>query len=99
MATATKQVRPARGRARGTGDGAPSEFRVFQDNGGDYRWEVISVGGATLALSDSFASVAAAEHAVTQMREGAASAQFKPSGATAARADRRRSGARATAGR
>ena len=99
MATATKQARPSRPRVRSTVDGAPSEFLIVQSNDGDYRWEIVSGSGAMLAQSGSFASVAEAEHAATQVREGAASAQFKPSGVAAARAVRRSASQRATTGR
>jgi uncharacterized protein YegP (UPF0339 family) len=92
MATATKQARTGRQGGHTEVDKAPSEFVVFQSNSGDYRWEVVAEGGATLAQSASFASFDDAEHAATQMREGAASARFE----TSASAGRRTAVARAT---
>jgi hypothetical protein len=77
MATATKQARTARPRDPRPGDGAPSEFLVFESNSGEYRWEVISGTGASLAHSDSFASYAEAEAAAVRVREGAGNTRLE----------------------
>ena len=80
MATATKQARATRQVERRTVDGAPSQFRVFQSNSGDYRWEIVSENGATLAQSGSFASLDDAERAASRIRDGAASARLERRG-------------------
>jgi len=96
MATATKQARPSRRRVRSAVDEAPSEFLIFESNGGQYRWEVVAGSGTTLAQSGPFASVAEAEHAATQMRDGAASARFEPRGADSGHAGRRKANGQTT---
>ena len=78
MATATKNARTARQRAHGSNDKAPMEFRVFEDNDGDYHWVIVAASGATLAQSSPFASYDDAEHAAKSVRDGAASAQLAP---------------------
>jgi len=78
MATATKQARSTRQRDSRAVEGDPREFRVFQTNGGDFRWEMVSRSGAALAQSGSFASFADAEHGAARVREGAASARLDP---------------------
>jgi uncharacterized protein YegP (UPF0339 family) len=74
MATATKQARTARQRA----DGVPSEFVVFESNSGEYRWEIVSGTGATLAQSVPFTSSEAAEAAAVRVREGAGASRLAP---------------------
>ena len=83
MATATKQARTTRQRDHRAVDGGPRKFLVFQTNIGDYRWEIVSQSGATLAQSVSFASVADAEQAAIRVRDGAASTQLEPRSAHA----------------
>jgi uncharacterized protein YegP (UPF0339 family) len=80
MATASKQ---ARERDQRTADGVPSEFHVFQSNGGDYRWEVVAGNGAMLAQSGAFASFDDAEQAAGRVRDGAASTRLEHRGAHA----------------
>ena len=79
MATATKKA-PAAGqlarRRRGARVPDTIKFVVFEDNGGAYRWKIVAGDGATLAQSESFASLDRAEHAAQLVREGAASASF-----------------------
>ena len=80
MATATKKVRAARPAGHDTADAAlsvPSEFRVWENNSGEYRWAIFSKSGATLAESEPFATFDAARHAATCVRDGAAGAQFE----------------------
>jgi uncharacterized protein YegP (UPF0339 family) len=83
MATATKQARSARKSVRSDADGAPSEFLVFENNGGDYQWAILAAGGATLAQSGVFKSFDEATRAATAVRDGAASARFAPRDAAA----------------
>ena len=81
MGTAPKKARAAGQLARrGRGARVPEsmEFVVFEDNGGAYRWRIVAGDGATLAQSESFASLDRAEHAAQLVREGAASASFDP---------------------
>jgi uncharacterized protein YegP (UPF0339 family) len=82
VATATKKIRAARpmaGRA-GAQPYAPAslEFRVHQDNGGGYHWEIVAGDGATLARSAGFASHEDAERAAQRIYEGAGQARFVP---------------------
>ena len=80
MATATKRVQAARPVARSRRDVSEStslEFLVYQDNGGDYHWEIVGEGGETLAQSRSFASHDDAERAARCVHDGAGSARFK----------------------
>jgi len=78
MATAIKKVRPPAARARSAAGLAPSTFVVFESNGGEYRWELVTENGAPLAQSVSFASFDDAEQAAVCMRDGAASARLDP---------------------
>ena len=89
MAAASKQ---ARQRDQQAADGIPSEFHVFQSNGGDYRWEVLAGNGATLAQSGAFASSDDAEQAARRVRDGAASTLLERRGSVHA-SPRRASGA------
>jgi uncharacterized protein YegP (UPF0339 family) len=80
MATATKKVHTVRPVARGARDVSESaslEFLVYQDNGGDYHWEIVGEGGESLAQSGSFASYDDAERAARCMHDGAGSARFE----------------------
>jgi uncharacterized protein YegP (UPF0339 family) len=54
-------------------------FRVFQDNGGGYRWTIVAGSGETLARSRSggFASHEDAKHAALIVHAGAAAASFE----------------------
>ena len=59
MATATKKrvtTRPVTNGAPGRFELAPLEFVVYQDNGGDYHWEIVSESGHRLARSKIFTS-------------------------------------------
>jgi len=79
MATATKKSRAATQlarRAREVRPAAPMEFRVVEDNGGDYHWTIVADDGATLARSGDFASYDAAETAAEHVRDGAGSSRF-----------------------
>jgi hypothetical protein len=75
MATATRQARTARRRDdQGATDGTPSQFVVFESNIGDYRWEILSGTGGTLAQSASFED---AEAAAVRVRDGAGSTRLE----------------------
>jgi len=79
MATATRQARTTRRRDdQGAVDGMPSEFVVFESNSGEYRWEIVSGTGATLAQSVPFTSSEAAEAAAVRVREGAGASRLAP---------------------
>ena len=81
MATAPKKARTGRPAARDAHNllaSAPLEFRVHQDNRGDYHWQIIGEGGINLAQSGSFASRDDAERAARCVRDGAGSARFEP---------------------
>jgi uncharacterized protein YegP (UPF0339 family) len=82
MATATKKPRstrttPAPTRAPAAVRSTPSEFRVFEDNSGDFYWTIVSEDDAVLAQSGSFASFDDAERAAVSVRDGAASARLQ----------------------
>ena len=57
------------------------ESLVFEDNGGEYYWAIVSGNGTTLAQSGCFASFDAAEQAAIRVRDGAASARLESRGA------------------
>jgi len=81
MATATKKVRAAGSLDRtspAVHEAASLEFRIYLDNGGRYSWEIVDVGGKSLAHSASFASRDGAERAARLVYEGARSARFEP---------------------
>jgi uncharacterized protein YegP (UPF0339 family) len=98
MATATKKPQAARKprvaptpqtarkpravRSTGGARSAPSEFRLFENNAGDYHWLLASKDGTILAQSAPFASLAAAETGAAAVRDGAAAARLErpPSG-------------------
>ena len=80
MATATRKAGSVGDSGHGAVDVtrlAPSAFRVFENNGGDYHWTLESASGETLARSGAFTSYDAAERAATNVRNGAASAQVE----------------------
>ncbi len=52
------------------------QFLIFEDNGGNYHWMIVSSDGAVLVRSDGFASYQDAEQAAHDVRNGAASALF-----------------------
>jgi uncharacterized protein YegP (UPF0339 family) len=52
-------------------------FRVFEDNGGRYRWTIVAAGGESLVQSASFASYEDARQAARVVHAGAASASFE----------------------
>ncbi|MGO9887972.1 MAG: YegP family protein [Solirubrobacteraceae bacterium] len=81
MATATKNARAANQVVRGAGEASKStsmEFVISEDNGGRYDWRIVAGNGGILARSEGFASYEDAEHAAHRVRDGAASASFKP---------------------
>jgi uncharacterized protein YegP (UPF0339 family) len=57
---------------------ASLEFRVHQDNGGDFHWSIIGERGGILAQSEGFGSYEDAERAARCVREGAGSARVQP---------------------
>jgi uncharacterized protein YegP (UPF0339 family) len=73
MATATRKVHAA----HAVPEAASLEFRIYRDNGGRYNWEIVDVGGESLAHSASFASRDDAEHAARRVYDGARSARFE----------------------
>jgi uncharacterized protein YegP (UPF0339 family) len=80
MATATKKAPAAASSAHASPavpESASLEFRVYPDNGGRYSWEIVDVGGESLAHSASFASRDDAERAARLVYEGARSARFE----------------------
>ena len=80
MATATKRVHavgPVARRRRDVSDSTSLEFLVYQDNGGDYHWEIVGEGGERLAQSRSFASREDAELAARCVHDGAGSARLE----------------------
>lgn len=81
MATATKNARAAKQAVRGVGAVSKStsmEFLIFEDNGGSYHWRIVAGNGGILAQSEGFASYKDAEQAACHVRDGVASASFKP---------------------
>ena len=81
MATATKKVHAARPAVRGArilSESASLSFLVYQDNGGDYHWEIADEGGESLAQCGGFASYEDAERAACRVRDRAGSARFEP---------------------
>jgi uncharacterized protein YegP (UPF0339 family) len=75
MATAKKKVHAATSPA--LAKAASLEFLIYQDNGGDYRWEIVDRSGKSLVQSRSFASPDDAEGAARYLYEGAHSARFE----------------------
>ena len=81
MATATKNARTANQVVRGAGAVSKStsmEFVIFEDNGGRYHSRIVAGNGGVLAQSEGSASYEDAERAARHVRDGAASASFKP---------------------
>jgi uncharacterized protein YegP (UPF0339 family) len=81
MATATKNARTANQVVRGAGAVSKStsmEFVIFEDNGGRYHWRIVAGNGGVLAQSEGLASYEDAQQAARHVRDGAASASFKP---------------------
>lgn len=81
MATATKNARAANQvvrRAGAVSEPTSMEFVTFEDNAGGYHWRIVAGHGEILAQSDGFASYQDAEQAARHVRDGAASASFKP---------------------
>lgn len=80
MATATKKVR-ATGQVPRVGGrvsrSAVTEFLVFEDNDGRYRWAIVAASGEQLAQSPSFASFEEARDAAGWVRDGAGSARLE----------------------
>jgi uncharacterized protein YegP (UPF0339 family) len=74
MATATKKVHGA----RPVSEAASLAFRTYQDNGGNYHWEIAGRSGEILAHSGSFTSQDDAERAARKVHEGVRSARFEP---------------------
>jgi len=84
---ATKKPQAARApRSTGGGRSAPSEFRVFENNAGDFQWVITSKDGTMLAQSRPFASFAAAQAGAVAVRDGAAAARFEGRAAASPRA-------------
>jgi len=81
MATATKKahaVKPIAKSARDASRLAPLEFLVYQDNGGDYHWELVGEAGERLAQSGIFASQGDAERAARCAYDGVSLARLEP---------------------
>ena len=54
----------------------PMEFVIFEDNRGDFYWEIVTGDGAVLAKSGSFASYDETAQGARRFRDGAGSALF-----------------------
>jgi uncharacterized protein YegP (UPF0339 family) len=54
------------------------EFVVFEDNGGEYYWEMVAADGATLASSGTFASYEEAEQAILRFSDGSEAMTTSP---------------------
>jgi uncharacterized protein YegP (UPF0339 family) len=81
MATASQKPHPAASPDRASPavpEATSLEFRTYLDNGGRYSWEIVDVGGESLAQSASFVSQDDAERAARIVYEGARSARFEP---------------------
>lgn len=81
MATAIKKARAANQVVRGAGPASESTsmaFVIFEDNAGSYHWRIVAGNGGILAQSAGFVSYEDAEQAARHVRDGAASASFKP---------------------
>jgi uncharacterized protein YegP (UPF0339 family) len=81
MATATKKLHAAKPVARDARDVSPPaslQFLVYQDNGGDYHWEIVGGSGESLAHSQGFAFHDDAKRAARCVYDGAGSARFEP---------------------
>jgi uncharacterized protein YegP (UPF0339 family) len=60
-----------------TSDSASLALLVYQDNCGDYHWEIAGKGGESLAQCGGFASYGDAERAAWRVRDGAGSARLE----------------------
>ena len=69
--------KPRADRSTGGARSAPSEFRLFENNAGDYHWLLASRDGTILAQSRPFVSLAAAEAGAGAVRDGAAAARLE----------------------
>jgi uncharacterized protein YegP (UPF0339 family) len=81
MATAIKKAHAATSSAqavRAVPEAASLPFRTYQDNGGNYHWEIADASGEILTHSGSFASQHDAERAARSVHEVARSASFEP---------------------
>ena len=80
MATASKKSRAPR-RTSGNGgrltNSASLEFLVFEDNGGNFHWTVVTASGERLAQSPRFGSYEDADAAARRVRDGAGSARLE----------------------
>lgn len=76
MATATKKARTSK-EATASSKSNSMEFRIFEDNGGEYHWTLFDNAGASLARSPSFASYEQAERAAHVVQDGAGSARIE----------------------
>ncbi len=79
MATATKKghaVTPLRRDGAKAADRASLEFVISQDNGGQYRWEIVDGGGNAVVHSGGFASSDDAERAAHHVHDSARLAHF-----------------------
>lgn len=80
MTTATKKSAAPEQLARDSPkNGAPEslEFRIVEDNGGEYHWRIVTEDGAPLAQSSSYSSYEDAGRAVQRVRVGVESARFE----------------------
>jgi hypothetical protein len=82
MATATPKARAKRGATA-----ASMEFRIVEDNGGDYHWTLLDRDGASLAHSGSFASYERTEDAARVVLAGVGAARLDPRAVTAGSVD------------
>lgn len=86
MATATNETRTAKAAARSR-DRAPKppslDFLVYDDNAGDYHWEIVAGGGDSLAQSVSFASRDDAERTARYVYDSVRAPRFEPNAAQA----------------
>jgi uncharacterized protein YegP (UPF0339 family) len=76
VAHAVTALREARETANSSGPDSMT-FTVYEDNGGSYHWTIVAADGATLALSEGFASSEDAEQAALRVREAATTARFE----------------------
>jgi uncharacterized protein YegP (UPF0339 family) len=84
MATATRKARTASRAERGhVEQSGPSEFRVVENNAGDFQWVLVSASEAVLARSGAFTSAHDAHSAAASVRAGASSAGLEQGSADA----------------
>jgi uncharacterized protein YegP (UPF0339 family) len=80
MATAIKKAHAATSpadAARTVPEAASLAFRTYQDNGGNYHWEIADASGEILTHSGSFVYQDDAERAARDVHKGARSASFE----------------------